>query len=97
MTTSGHNRWSIHSSIHSMNILSRNLLNTHRGEPFVFLNDQNAADLGVVNGEQVKLVSNIGETILQAQSGRACRRGQVIVHPNVARKIVTPAVFRASS
>jgi DMSO reductase family type II enzyme molybdopterin subunit len=32
--TSGHNRW----SIHSMNMTNNIILNTHRGEPFVFIN-----------------------------------------------------------
>jgi DMSO reductase family type II enzyme molybdopterin subunit len=74
--TSGHNRW----SIHSMNMTNRHLLNTHRGEPFVFLNDRDAASLDVQNGEQVKLVSDVGECILQAKLTPACRPGQVIVY-----------------
>jgi DMSO reductase family type II enzyme molybdopterin subunit len=74
--TSGHNRW----SIHSMNMTNRHLLNTHRGEPFVFINDQDAAGLGIANGEQVKLVSDVGECILQAKLTPACRPGQVIVY-----------------
>ncbi|NIV45526.1 MAG: hypothetical protein GWN46_01190, partial [Gammaproteobacteria bacterium] len=32
--TSGHNRW----SIHSMNMTNNIIQNTHRGEPFVFIN-----------------------------------------------------------
>jgi DMSO reductase family type II enzyme molybdopterin subunit len=74
--TSGHNRW----SIHSMNMTNRHLLNTHRGEPFVFLNDKDAAGLGVANGERVKLVSDVGETLIQAKLTPACRPGQVIVY-----------------
>ena len=74
--TSGHNRW----SIHSMNMLNRHLLNTHRGEPFVFINDTDAASLGIENGGQVKLVSDVGETIIQAKITPACRPGQVIVY-----------------
>ncbi|MBI5504489.1 MAG: molybdopterin-dependent oxidoreductase [Deltaproteobacteria bacterium] len=74
--TSGHNRW----SIHSMNMLSQKLLNTHRGEPFVFINDKDAAELGIANGEQVRLVSNVGETILQAKTTPSCARNQVIVY-----------------
>jgi DMSO reductase family type II enzyme molybdopterin subunit len=74
--TSGHNRW----SIHSMNMTNRHLLNTHRGEPFVFINDKDAASLGVANGDQVKLVSDVGECILQAKLTPAARPGQVIVY-----------------
>ena len=58
MMTSGHNRW----SIHSMNMTNNIIQNTHRGEPFVFLNDTDAAELGIENGERVRLVSNVGET-----------------------------------
>ena len=74
--TSGHNRW----SIHSMNMTNDIMLNTHRGEPFVFLNDRDAAGLGIQNGEQVKLVSDVGEMRLAAKITPACRPGQVIVY-----------------
>jgi anaerobic selenocysteine-containing dehydrogenase len=59
LMTSGHNRW----SIHSMNMTNNIILNTHRGEPFVFLNDADARSLGVANGERVKLVNNDGDCI----------------------------------
>ena len=36
--------------------------------------------IGIANGEQVKLVSNVGETILQAKITPSCSRGQVIVY-----------------
>ena len=45
--TSGHPRW----SIHSMNMTNNIILNTHRGEPFVFINDKDAAAKGIENGE----------------------------------------------
>ena len=74
--TSGHNRW----SIHSMQMTNDLLLNTHRGEPFVFLNDADAASLGIENGEKVKLVSNVGEVRYAAKLSPAVRPGQVIVY-----------------
>jgi hypothetical protein len=43
--TSGHNRW----SIHSMNMTNNIIQNTHRGEPFVFINNADAAGLGIEN------------------------------------------------
>ncbi|MDB4433357.1 molybdopterin-dependent oxidoreductase [bacterium] len=76
MMTSGHNRW----SIHSMNMTNDIILNTHRGEPFVFLNDGDAADLGIANGDQVKVASDVGEMILAAKLTPSCRPGQVIVY-----------------
>jgi nitrate reductase alpha subunit len=74
--TSGHNRW----SIHSMNMTNNIILNTHRGEPFVFLNDADARSLGVANGERVKLVSNDGDCIIAAKLSPSVRPGQVIVY-----------------
>jgi DMSO reductase family type II enzyme molybdopterin subunit len=74
--TSGHNRW----SIHSMNMTNNILLNTHRGEPFVFINDRDAADLGVGDGAKVKLVSDVGEVLVAAKLSEACRPGQVILY-----------------
>jgi nitrate reductase alpha subunit len=74
--TSGHNRW----SVHSMNMPSRILLNTHRGEPFVFLNDRDAAELGIQNGGKVRLRSNAGELMAQAKLTPSCRPGQVILY-----------------
>ena len=76
--TSGHNRW----SIHSMNMTNRHLLNTHRGVPFVFMNDKDAASLGIANGDQVKLVSDIGECIIQAKITPACRPSVTLRRPS---------------
>ncbi len=76
MMTSGHNRW----SVHSMNMTNNVIMNTYRGEPFVCLNDDDAAGLGIENGEQVKLVSDVGESLLAAKITPSCRPGQVIVY-----------------
>ena len=74
--TSGHNRW----SIHSMNLTNNIIQNTHRGEPFVFINDRDAADLRIENGEKVKLVNDVGEMLIAAKLTAACRPGQVILY-----------------
>ncbi len=74
--TSGHNRW----SIHSMNMTNNIIQNTHRGEPFVFVNDKDAADLGIENGEQVRLVSDVGDCLLAAKISPSVRPGQVILY-----------------
>ena len=74
--TSGHNRW----SIHSMNMTNNVILNTHRGEPFVFINDADAASLGIGNGDQVKLINDVGESIMAAKVTPSCRPGQVILY-----------------
>jgi DMSO reductase family type II enzyme molybdopterin subunit len=74
--TSGHNRW----SIHSMNMTNNVILNTHRGEPFVFVNDTDAGNLGIENGEQVRLVSDDGDCLLAAKLSPTVRPGQVILY-----------------
>ena len=74
--TSGHNRW----SIHSMNMTNNIIQNTHRGEPFVFINDADAAELGVENGEQVRLVSDVGDTLIAAKISPSVRPRQVILY-----------------
>ena len=63
-----------------MNLTNNIIQNTHRGEPFVFLNDVDAADLGIENGEQVRLVSNDGDCLVAAKISPSCRPGQVILY-----------------
>jgi DMSO reductase family type II enzyme molybdopterin subunit len=74
--TSGHNRW----SIHSMNLTNNIIQNTHRGEPFVFINDRDAAGLRIKNGDKIKLVNDAGEVLIAAKVTPACRPGQVILY-----------------
>ena len=74
--TSGHNRW----SIHSMNMTNNIILNTHRGEPFAFINDADATELGIENGERIKLTNNDGESIIAAKVSPSVRPGQVILY-----------------
>jgi DMSO reductase family type II enzyme molybdopterin subunit len=76
LLTSGHNRW----SIHSMNMTNNIIQNTHRGEPFAFINDEDAADLGIENGEQIRLVNNAGDTLVAAKISPSVRPGQVILY-----------------
>jgi len=74
--TSGHNRW----SVHSMNMTSKTLANTHRGEPFAFLNDRDAAALGIADNDRVRICSDVGAMRIAAKLTPACRPGQVIVY-----------------
>jgi len=76
LMTSGHNRW----SIHSMNMTNNIILNTHRGEPFAFINDADATELGIENGERIKLTNNDGESIVAAKISPSVRPGQVILY-----------------
>ena len=63
-----------------MNMGNEILLNTHRGEPFVFINTDDAAELGIENGEQVRMQSDVGEMQIAAKITPACRPGQLIVY-----------------
>ena len=63
-----------------MNMTNNVILNTHRGEPFVFINDREAEELGIKNGDPVKLVNDVGEMRIAAKLSPSCRPGQVIVY-----------------
>jgi len=76
VVTSGHNRW----SVHSMNMTSRTLANTHRGEPFAFLNDGDAAGLGIGDNDRIRVVSDVGAMRITAKLSPACRPGQIIIY-----------------
>ncbi len=76
MVTSGHNRW----SIHSLNIVNRMMLETHRGRPHVLLNPGDAAERGVSDGDLVRVHNDMGETVLMAKLTSSVRPGQVIIY-----------------
>lgn len=63
-----------------MNMTNDVILNTHRGEPFAFLNDQDARDLGIENGNRIRVKSDAGEMLITAKLSPACRHGQLIVY-----------------
>ncbi len=63
-----------------MNMTNNIILNTHRGEPFVFINDGDAAALGIHNGDKVKLVSDVGDSLIAVKISPSVRPGQVIVY-----------------
>ena len=74
--TSGHNRW----SIHSLNIVDRLMLETHRGQPHVIVSPEDARARGITDGQQVRVYNDMGETLLRARIAPACRPGQVIIY-----------------
>ena len=74
--TSGHNRW----SIHSLNIVNRLMLETHRGQPHVLLSPDDARVRGVADGQQVRVYNDMGQTVLAAKVTEAVRPGQVIIY-----------------
>ena len=76
LLTSGHPRW----SIHSMNMTNNIIQNTHRGEPFIFLNPKDAKKKGIENGEQVKVVNDAGHLNISVKLSPSVRPGQVILY-----------------
>ena len=76
MLTSGHNRW----SIHSMNMTNNIILNTHRGEPFMFMNNADAAAKGLENGVEARVFNDAGSMLISVKISPAVRPGQVIIY-----------------
>jgi anaerobic selenocysteine-containing dehydrogenase len=56
------------------------LLNTHRGEPFAFINDREAAELGIANGDKVRVFNDCGDMLIAAKVSPSVRPGQLVVY-----------------
>ena len=63
-----------------MNMTNNIILNTHRGEPFVLLNPEDAGQKGIENGDEVRLFSDVGHVFLSAKLSPSVRPGQVILY-----------------
>ncbi len=74
--TSGHNRW----SIHSMNITSRMILNTHRGRPHLVMSPLDAAERGIVDEEEVRVYNDAGDFLVPVKLSPSVMPGQVICY-----------------
>jgi anaerobic selenocysteine-containing dehydrogenase len=72
--TSGHNRW----SIHAMNQANDVILGTHRGEPNIMLNPDDAAARGVADDDLVRVYNDVGEFKVRAKIAANVKPGQVI-------------------
>jgi len=72
--TSGHNRW----SIHSMNAANRVLLQTHRGEPAVEINPDDAAARGVEDNDPIRIWNDISSFVSRAKIVQGVMPGQII-------------------
>jgi DMSO reductase family type II enzyme molybdopterin subunit len=74
--TSGHNRW----SIHSINITNRLLLQTHRGRPHALINNHDAKDRGIEDGDEIRVWNDMDEFLVPAKVAPNVMPGQVIVY-----------------
>lgn len=63
-----------------MNMTNDVILNTHRGEPFAFINDEEAKQLGIENGDLMRVFNDYGDMRIAAKVTPSCRPGQLIVY-----------------
>jgi nitrate reductase alpha subunit len=73
---SGHNRW----SLHSLNITNSLMLETHRGEPHVVINDKSAAELGIEDDDLVRVFNDQGEFFVRAKVSPGAHPDQVTMY-----------------
>ncbi|MBD3648484.1 MAG: molybdopterin-dependent oxidoreductase [Pseudomonadales bacterium] len=72
--TSGHNR----GSIHTMNQANESILGTHRGEPNVMVNPDDAKARGVEDDDMVRVFNDVGEFKVRVKVASNVKPGQVI-------------------
>jgi DMSO reductase family type II enzyme molybdopterin subunit len=72
--TSGHNRW----SIHTMNQANKVILGTHRGEPNIMVNPDDARERDVEDDDLVRVYNDIAEFKVRVKVAPNVKRGQII-------------------
>jgi DMSO reductase family type II enzyme molybdopterin subunit len=72
----GHLRWSIHASTATNELMAQ----THRGEPFIFVNEMDAQHKGVADGDRIRVFNDFGDFIVQAKLSALPARGQLIMY-----------------
>lgn len=76
LVSSGHNRW----SIHSLNTANQLMLETHRGEPHVVINDHDAETLEVEDHDLVRVFNDAGEFKVRVKISSGACPGQVVMY-----------------
>ncbi|MBI5309415.1 MAG: molybdopterin-dependent oxidoreductase [Actinobacteria bacterium] len=74
--TSGHVRWSIHAIWHT----SEQMMKLHRGEPFCFLNETEAAKKGIEDHDYVRVFNDYSEFIVRAKLSSCVRPDQLVIY-----------------
>jgi DMSO reductase family type II enzyme molybdopterin subunit len=74
--TSGHLRWSIHSTW----VAQRLMLHTHRGQPFLMMNPGDARARGVADAGEVRVYNDFDDFIVRVKISPSVRPGQVIIY-----------------
>jgi anaerobic selenocysteine-containing dehydrogenase len=72
--TSGHNRW----SIHTMNQANHVILGTHRGEPHVMVNSDDANARGVEDDDLIRVFNDVSEFWARSKVAPNVKPGQLI-------------------
>ena len=72
----GHSRW----SIHAMNMTSPLMLETHRGKPFVLINQAVADEKGIADDSLVRVWNDVGEFVAPARLSPAQRPDGLTVY-----------------
>ena len=74
--SSGHSRW----SVHAMNMTNPIILETHRGKPFVLINDADARAKGIADDSLVRIHNDAGDFVVAARTSPAQRPGALTVY-----------------
>ncbi len=74
--TGGHTRWSIHSAWRDHKLM----LELQRGEPAIFVNQADASERGIADGDRVRVENDLGDFEIVAKVSAAVQPGQVIVY-----------------
>lgn len=72
----GHSRW----SIHAMNMTNPLMMETHRGKPFVLINDAVARAKGIADDALVRVWNDVGEFVAPALTSPAQRPDALTVY-----------------
>jgi len=74
--SSGHNRW----SLHSLNIASGLMLDTHRGTPHVVINNRAAAERGIEDDDMIRVHNDQGEFRVRAKISPSAHPYQICMY-----------------
>ncbi len=74
--SSGHGRW----SNHAMNMTNAVMLETHRGKPFVLINDAVAREKGIEDDALVRIWNDVGDFLVPARTSPAQRPDGLTVY-----------------
>lgn len=74
--TGGHVRWSVHAVWHT----SEQMLKLHRGEPFAFINDAEAAARGIADHDFIRVFNDYDDFLVRAKLSPCVRPDQLVIY-----------------